>query len=163
MTDSRQVPAGQPMSEVGTPTQLRRMSIPAAIACALAVATLATYLALLARQGTPLTNDRVMFVASSIALFAVMTGVAALTRQPQLRTVLLGVSTPGLLGVGFIGAWSVGLSLLIGGILTGVAAVSGGRASGWSIFRLIAGAILLTGITWGALTFGIILTDPGRT
>ena len=65
--------------------------------------------------------------------------------------------------MGFIGAWSIGLSLLIGGILTGVAAVSAGRASGWPIFRLIAGAILLTGITWGALTFGIILTDPGRT
>lgn len=142
---------------------LRRMSVPTAIACALGSSTLVIYLVLLTRQGTPLTNDRVLLVSGSMALLAVMTAVAALTRQPRLRTVLLGISTPGLLGVRFIGAWSIGRPLLIGGILTGSAALPAARTSGWPLWRLIAGAILLSGISWAALTFGIILTDPGRT
>ena len=156
------------MTDVAAPVEddhaaLRRMSVSTAIACALASSTFVIYLVLLTRQGTPLTNDRVLLVSGSIALLALLTGVAALTRQPRLRTVLLGISTPGLLGVGFIGAWSIGLTLLIGGILTGIAAVPAARASGWPLWRLTAGAILLAGITWAALTFGIILTDPGRT
>ncbi len=156
------------MTDVASPVDrdhsgLRRMSVPTAIACALASSTLVTYVVLLTQQGTPLTNDRVLFVSGSIALLAVLTGVAALTRLPRFRTVLLGIGTPGLLGVGFIGAWSIGLPLLIGGVLAGVAAVPAARASGWRWWRLIAGAILLAGITWSALTLGVILTDPGRT
>lgn len=142
---------------------LKRMSIPTAIACALASFTFVIYLVLLDRQGTPLTDARVLAVSGAIALLALLTGTAALTRQPQWRTVLLGFGTPGLLGVGFIGAWSIGLPLLIGGILTAFAAVPAARASGWPTLRLIACAFLLAILTWGALTIGIILTAPGRT
>jgi len=144
------------------PARLPRMSIAAAIACALAVATLATYLVLLSRQGTPLSNDRVLFIAVAIAILSLVTGVAALVRESRTRLMLLGISAPGLLGVGFIGAWSIGIPLLLAGILTGGAAVPAARVSRIGPLHLAAGGILLIGATWAALVVGTVLTDPGR-
>jgi hypothetical protein len=143
--------------------RLPRISIAAAIACALAVATLATYLVLLSQQGTPPSNDRVLLIAAAIAILSLVTGVAALVREARTRLMLLGVSTPGLLGVGFIGAWSIGIPLLLAGILAGGAAVPAARASRIGPLRLAASGVLLTGATWAALFVGLVLTDPGRT
>lgn len=138
------------------------MSIPAAIACALAVATLATYLVLLVRQGTPLANPRVLFVAASIAIFSVLTAVGALTRHARTRTLLLTLATAGLLGAGFIGAWSIGISLLLAGALTAAAAVAAVRASDIRPLQLWAGGIIPIAV-WAALYLGFIVTDPART
>lgn len=120
-------------------TRLRRMSIAAGIACALAVATLATYLVRLARQGSPPHDGRVLVSAASIATFGSLTGVAALVRQARIRTVLLGLSTPGLIGVGFIAAWSIGLPLRLAGIRTGSARVPAARAAGIRPLLLVCG------------------------
>jgi hypothetical protein len=138
------------------------MSIAAAIACALTVATLATYLVLLSRQGTPLSDARVPFIAASIAILGLVTGAAALVRESPTRLTLLGLSTPRLLGVGFIGAWSIGLPLPLAGILAGAAFVPAARASRIRPLRLATGGIVLTGATWAALFVGLVWTDPGR-
>jgi hypothetical protein len=150
-------------SDADHPARLPRMSTAAAIACALAVATLATYLVLLSQQGTPLRYARVLLIAISIAILSLVTGAAALARESRTRLLLLGLSTPGLLGVGFIGAWSIGLPLLLAGVLTGGAAVPAARGSRIGPLRLVAGGLLLIGATWAALLVGLVLTDPGRT
>jgi hypothetical protein len=158
--DARSAALGMP--EADSPTSLRRMSIAAAIACALAVATLATYLVLLARQGTPLNNPRVLFVAVSIAIFSALTGIGALIRQARTRTLLLTLATAGLLGVGFIGAWSIGISLLLAGVLTGAAAAAAARASAIRPLHLAAGGILVVSAVWAGLFVGPVVTDSGR-
>ncbi|MGH2381221.1 MAG: hypothetical protein ACRDG7_08375 [Candidatus Limnocylindria bacterium] len=154
-------PGGGPLP-VGGERRLRRMSIPAALACALAAATLVTYVALLDRQGTPLSNPRVAFVAASIAILSLLTGAGALVRSASVRATLLGLATPGLLGVGFIGAWSIGLSLLLAGILAGWAALAAARASALRPLRGVLSGVLITIGVWGVLFIGLLITEPGR-
>lgn len=146
----------------GESRPLRRMSIAAALACALSVATLVTYLVRLDQQGTPISNPRVLFIAASIAFMSLLTSAGALVRSARGRTKLLGLATPGVRGIGFIGAWSIGAPLLLAGILTGWAALSAARASDIRPLHLVLGGALSITVVWGVLFIGLLMTDPGR-
>lgn len=148
----------EPAGDAG---QLRRMSVATAVACALTLGTFAVYIALLTRQGTSLTNGRVLLIAGSIVILGVLTAWAALEREARTRLAVLGVAVPGLLGIGFIGAWSIGLWLLLAGILAAGAAVPAARASGLGVGRIAVAVLLLTIGVWGALYLGGVVTDPG--
>lgn len=117
---------------------------------------------LLDQQGTPLSNPRVAFIAASIAVLIVLTAGGALVRSASVRAKLLGLATPGLLGVGFIAAWSIGTPLLLAGILSGWVALSAARASAIRPLRGVLGGVLLTIGAWGALFIGLLPTEPGR-
>ncbi|MGH2382584.1 MAG: hypothetical protein ACRDG7_15385 [Candidatus Limnocylindria bacterium] len=159
--DEQQAGAAVRDEQAGDQELLPRMSIATAAASALTLATFAVYIALLSRQGTPLTNGRVLFIAGSIVILGVLTAWAALEREARTRLALLGVAVPGLVGIGFIGAWSIGLALLLAGILAAGAAVPAARASGLGARRIAVAGLILTIGVWGALYLGLVVTDTG--
>lgn len=94
----------------------------------LAVATDAAYLAIIYNQRTqdgPPPGDviTVPFVASYIALTVVMLWVSLQTRAVLVRSVLRSGAAAGLLVLGVLGAFSIGLPLLIAGVVAVVATV----------------------------------------
>jgi hypothetical protein len=95
-----------------------RLALAAAV---VAVSTDALYLAIIRAQGPGEPGDwvTVTVVASVILALAVCAGVAALSTAPTpaIRRVLLLIATVGLLVMGVIGIFSVGLPLLAAGVL----------------------------------------------
>jgi hypothetical protein len=66
---------------------------------------------------------RFPFVATFIALMAITAALSTRTSATTWRPALLGLSAIGLLAMGFIGIFSIGLPLLIAGALTCVALI----------------------------------------
>ena len=95
-----------------------RLALSAAV---VAVATDALYLAIIRSQGPGEPGDwvTVTVVASAILVFAACAGVAALAAgpTPSTRRVLLLIATTGLFVLGILGIFSIGLPLLVAGIL----------------------------------------------
>src|SRR5437867_9915243 len=67
---------------------------------------------------------RVAFVATFIALLAVAAALSARASATAWRPALLALSAIGLLAMGFIGIFSIGLPLLIAGALACVALIA---------------------------------------
>ena len=104
---------------VGSPRS-RRSSLPSLIAALIAFADDALYLLLIRSQGSS-RDPRVTFVAVFIAGEATIALTAALVARPAARTVLLGPAFGGLLALGLLAMFSIGLPLVVAGILTGLA------------------------------------------
>jgi hypothetical protein len=98
----------------------RPISSPSLIAALIAFADDALYILLIRSQGNA-QDARVMFVAVFIASEAVVALGAALVDTPAVRTVLLGAASGGLLALGLLGLFSIGLPLVVAGLLTTVA------------------------------------------
>ncbi|HVS04554.1 MAG TPA: hypothetical protein VHK65_00085 [Candidatus Dormibacteraeota bacterium] len=106
---------------------------------------------------------RVPFVAGFIALMAICTGLSARASATRWRPPLLGISAAGLLLLGVIGILSIGLPLLVAGLLALVGLINAlsrpgsapGR-SGRAAAGMAAGGALLAAVV---LLGGFILTE----
>jgi hypothetical protein len=95
-----------------------RLGIAAAV---IAIATDALYLAIIVSQD-PVEWGRVIAVAGCILAFGGSAGWASVgTSSSPTRLVLLAIGAGGLLTLGFLGLFSIGLPLFVAGILTVVA------------------------------------------
>jgi len=93
------------------------------------------------------------FVAFFIALMAIAAAVAVRPLTVGWRTLLLGVSTVGLVAMGYLGIFSIGLPLLVAGlglliVLIGAVAASRQPAG---VLRAAAGGLLALVIFFGGL------------
>ena len=109
---------------------------------------------------------RVPFVASYLAAVAICAMLSATVAARSLRVVLLGAAAGGLLLLGFFAIFSIGLPLVVAGLLTVVALVraisgetGGGRALGASIAGALAAMVVL--LAGFAITERIIGCAPG--
>ena len=112
-----------------TTTVPRRGMWPAVAAVVIVACDFVLYLVLIAGQGD-LGRTRVWFVA--LMLTAVVAGclVAAMMRDDRVRPVAAWTSAGGLLSLGVLGIFSIGLPLLVAGILMVVAALRIGVPKG---------------------------------
>jgi hypothetical protein len=90
-------------------------------AAAIAAAVDVAYVWIIAAQGGPTDASRVAFVALAIAGAAVCAGIGATRPSPLARLPWLGAATGALLGLGILGLFSIGLPLLVAGLLAGMA------------------------------------------
>jgi hypothetical protein len=124
------------------------------VAAIIAAADDALYLILIRSQGTsPDDRGRVVFVATFLAGAVTVALAAALLTRPKARTVLLGVATGALFAVGALAVSSIGLPLLVAGVLTTIAwtrsadADQPGNGAALSVgFALAAAGLLIVGI-----------------
>jgi hypothetical protein len=105
---------------------------------------------------------RVPFVAGFIALMAICAALSARASATRWRPLLLGISTAGLLLLGVIGIFSIGVPLLIAGLLALVGLINSlsresapGR-SGKAAAGMVAGGALLAVVV---LLAGFIVTE----
>ena len=124
----------------------------------IAIVVDALYLTIIATQGEVGHVGRVGFIAAAIASAAACALVGATRPDPADRLPFLGAATGALLGLGYLGLFSIGLPLLIAGILCAAAwgatlsaAHKGGRRQRWLAVGLAITAPLL-------LVVGIALT-----
>jgi prepilin signal peptidase PulO-like enzyme (type II secretory pathway) len=106
---------------------------------------------------------RVPFVAGFIALMAICAALSARASATRWRPLLLGISTAGLLLLGIIGIFSIGLPLLLAGLLALVGLIislsrpgSAPERSGRAAAGMVAGGALLAVVV---LLGGFILTE----
>jgi hypothetical protein len=114
------------MAVPGATHERRTLRLLLMIAIAAAVLDDAGYLVLITSQGSyPPEAFVVPFVAAFIALTAVMLAISLLNRPlvSRLRPPLRGGAAAGLLVLGVLGAFSIGLPLFIAGVLAAIAAV----------------------------------------
>ena len=108
-----------------------RLALAAAV---VAVATDALYLGIIRAQGPGEPGDwvTVTVVASVILALAACAGVAALAEgpAPSTRRVLLLIATVGLFVMGVLGIFSIGLPLLVAGVLCLIAWTRTSAATG---------------------------------
>ena len=88
------------------------------IACVLVAATAGGYVGLLGQQGSlGELEARVVFVITVLVGLAILSGSAAFTEAPARRATMAAACAGGLLPLGFLAAWSIGLPLLVAGSL----------------------------------------------
>lgn len=135
----------------------RTVSIPSLIAALIAFADDALYVLLIRSQGS-FQDDlgRVVFVAVFIASEATIALGAALVGRPAVRTVLLGAASGGLLGLGLLGAFSIGLPLVVAGVLTAVAWTQSTRPGQPTSVKSL--SLVIAVVAVGILALGIALT-----
>ncbi len=121
-----------------------------------AVATLG-YVALLGQQGSlPGIDPRMWLVIALLAGSAIASGIGAVTHSADLRAVIAAACTAGLLSLGFLALFSIGLVLMAAGVFALVAWANAVRDSteprmtAWSAAAAIA--------TLGLLVLGLIAT-----
>ena len=127
---------------------MRHLSL---VASAIAAGTGVVYIGFLIKQGTPVEPVTVVMVTAAIATLALLTACGSLAAIPGRRALALWAAVPGLFGLGYLAAFSIGGLLLIGGVLTlpaAVAALHGIELTpravvGWSVLILLAWAIVL--------------------
>jgi hypothetical protein len=94
---------------------------------------------------------RVPFVAAFIALMAICAGLSSRASAARFRPLLLGVSAAGLILVGFFSIFSIGLPLVVAGVLASLGLINGlgparssGERSGKAAVAMAAGGAVLT-------------------
>ena len=119
----------------------------AVIAAVIAGVTDALYFGIVAGQGghDPI-RWRVAFVATFVAVLAITAALASRGSASAWRPALLGLSTIGLLAMGYVGIFSIGLPLLVAGALAFIALLTSLRASRQPSAFLNAGAGALTAL-----------------
>jgi hypothetical protein len=90
----------------------------------------AAYVWIIVAQGGPIGIGRVSFVAFAIAASAATAGIGATRPEAAARLPFLGAATGGLLALGYLGLFSIGLPLLVAGTLCGGAWIGTSRAAG---------------------------------
>jgi hypothetical protein len=125
-------------------------------AAIIAAAVDVLYLGIVGSQGSNPQYLRVPFVAAFIALTAICAALSSLAAA-RWRPLLLGISAAGLLLVGFFAIFSIGLPLLIAGLLAlaGLIAESRG-ASGKAAAGMAAGGAVVAVVV---LLAGFSLTE----
>jgi len=130
----------------------RRGVWPAVAAVVIVASDFVLYLALISGQGD-LGRTRVWFVALMLAAMAACCLVAALMRDDRVRPVAAWTGAGGLLSLGVLGIFSIGLPLLVAGILMVVAALRIGVAQSGGA-RAAAGFIVAALVPWVLLLLG---------
>ncbi len=133
----------------------RTISTLSLIAALIAFADDALYILLIRSQGNSL-DARVMFVAFFIATEAAVALGAALVGRRAVRVVLLGAASGGLLALGLLGLFSIGLPLVVAGLLTTLAWTRSTRSSHPSPVKPLSLAVAVVAV--GVLAVGIALT-----
>jgi hypothetical protein len=106
---------------------------------------------------------RVPFVAAFIALLAICGALSSRASAARWRPLLLGVSATGLILIGFLGIFSIGLPLVVAGVLAslglinalGQARASGEPAGKAAVTMAVGGAVLAVVV----LLVGVSLTE----
>ena len=119
------------------------------VAAVLALATAVGYGWLLGQQEpvAPI-SGRVVLVAATIVALGLTCGLGAFTASPGGRAILAAIATGGLVPLGLLGIFSVGLPLLVAGLVTltaGLRALPDGspRTPAWAVAGAIATAAIL--------------------
>ena len=128
------------------------ISVPGIIAAIIAFGTDCLYIAIIREQGNFAVNERrVGFIAANMATAGTAALAGALTRSVPLRLVLFGFATGALVGLGTVGFFSLGLLLLIAGIVAWFGWARSARSVGRRS-RLLA---------WGMASLAIVFLSAG--
>jgi hypothetical protein len=127
------------------------VAVTSLVALVIVIATDVLYVAVINAQGS---SDPMVyvprFIASYLAVMAAMIGVALLPRREvvEIRVPLRAAGAGGLLVMGLIGAFSIGLPLVVAGILTTVALsrTASVPASRWTRLLGLAAAVLAVAV-----------------
>jgi hypothetical protein len=130
------------------------VSIPSLIAALIAFADDALYVLLFRSQGS--SQDELARVVFFIASDATVALGAALVDRPAVRTVLLGAASGGLFALGLLGLFSIGLPLVVAGVLTTAAWTRSTRPSQPTSVKSLSLAVAVVAV--GILPVGIALT-----
>jgi hypothetical protein len=110
-------------------------------------------------QGTPPPSPaRLAFIVTWIALCGGVAVIGGVAESGVPRAVLLGISTAGLLVMGVVGAFSVGIPLLLAAMVVGGAASVAAEVAGISATRRTLGLFLLGLAAAGLMAAGLALT-----
>jgi riboflavin transporter FmnP len=125
---------------------MRPASILGATGSLLVALTTLLYLVIINRQGNADTGRVSGFVVTLVTC-ALLGTLASWSRQPRVRSMILGLIAGALLGLGFLGIFSIGLPLLAAGVLLTVATVNAVAEdrSGSMLFPFLLGATSLVG------------------
>jgi hypothetical protein len=106
---------------------------------------------------------RVPFVAAFLAVMAICAALSSRASARRLRPLLLSVSAAGLILLGYFAMFSIGLPLVVAGVLASLGLINSlgqarasGQTSGRAAVGMAAGGALLAGV---ALLAGISLTE----
>ena len=131
---------------------------PGLVAAAIAGVVDVLYLVLIAQQDTePLTDSRVVLVATLVLSAGVAAATGSLSHRLLLRLNLLSLATSLLLVLGLVGLFSIGLPLLVaaGFSLTGALAVQAVEERPRLVVRLWACNL---SVAFGVVAVGLVLT-----
>ncbi len=139
------------------PTDMRWASVVTAI---IAATVDALYLGIVSTQGA---SDpeflRVPFVAAFIALMAICAGLSARASAARVRPLLLAVSAAGLLLLGYFAIFSIGLALLVAGLVALIGLINSlGRV--W-LSREASGKAAAGGMAAGGAVIAVVILLGG--
>ena len=135
-----------------TTTTPRRGVWPAAVAAGLVGGDLVLYIVVISDQGD-LGRGRVWFVALMLLVAAACCLLAAVRRDDRVRPIVAWAGAGGLLSLGVLGIFSIGLPLLVAGILMVTAAMRMGVARGGEVAAAVAFVVAAL-VPWALLLFG---------
>jgi hypothetical protein len=115
-------------------------------AAAIAGATSIAYVIIIVAQGEP-DADRVILVLAMILGAAIAAAVGGSTANVSMKNVLLGGASGGLLSLGYLALFSLGLLLLVAGVVSTIGWTRALRGAGaeprlWSMLAFLGGAAL---------------------
>jgi magnesium-transporting ATPase (P-type) len=125
---------------------MRPASISGATGSLLVLLTTLLYLVIINSQGNVDTRRVTVWVVT-LALCASLGTAASWSRQPRARSIILATTAGALLGLGFLGIFSIGLLLVAAGVLLSVATVKTVTEdrSGSMLLPFLLGAIAFAG------------------
>jgi len=128
------------------------------VAFAIVLATDILYIGFIGAQGPDFQPYVPRFVASYLAVMAAVIAIALLPRREivQIRIPMRAAAAGGLLTLGFLAAFSIGLPLVVAGVLTTVALTRTSRQPGTALRRLAGLGAALMAI--GFLVAGVEIT-----
>ena len=128
------------------------------VAFAIVLATDILYIGLIGAQGPDFQLYGPRFVASYLAVMAAVIAIALLPRREivQIRIPMRAAAAGGLLALGFLAAFSIGLPLVVAGVLMTVALTRTSRQPGTALRRLAGLGAALMAI--GFLVAGVEIT-----
>jgi len=132
---------------------MRHLSL---VASAIAAGTGVVYIGFLIKQGTPVPSFTVVVVTAAIATLTVLTAYGSLGANPGRRALALWVAVPGFFGLGYLAGFSIGVPLLIGGVLTVPAAVFALRGLPLTL-RAVGGWIVVILLAWSAVLAALLI------
>lgn len=132
---------------------MRHLSL---VASAIAAGTGVIYIGFLIKQGTPFEPLTVVVVTGAIVALAVLAAYGSLGANPERRALALWAAVPGFFGLGYLAAFSIGMPLLIGGVLTLPAAVGALRAVDQRP-RAVVGLIVVILLMWAGVMAAVLI------
>jgi hypothetical protein len=126
---------------------MRPASIPGATGSSLVLLTTVLYLVVIDSQGDADTRRVTVWVVTLVTC-ALLGTVASWSRQPRVRSMILAATAGALLGLGFLGIFSIGLLLVAAGVLLCVAAMKAiaEDGSGSLVLPSVLGGIAFAGV-----------------